>query len=83
MFAPLIWAPGAHPFCRCWLTVTKVEGQGGAPTTPTAAPNTVSVSYEANPADSVILYSLVPGQNLFHLPGSTEHRRAPRDRGLA
>ena len=27
MFAPLIWAPGAHPFCRCWLTVTKVEGQ--------------------------------------------------------
>ena len=27
MFAPLIWAPGAHPFCRCWLTVTKIEGQ--------------------------------------------------------
>ena len=27
MFAPLIYAPGAHPFCRCWLTVTKVEGQ--------------------------------------------------------
>jgi hypothetical protein len=27
MFAPLIWAPGAHLFCRCWLTATKVEGQ--------------------------------------------------------
>ena len=23
-FAPMIYAPGAHPFCRCWLTVTKV-----------------------------------------------------------
>jgi hypothetical protein len=27
MFAPLIFSPGAHPWCRCWLTVTKVEGQ--------------------------------------------------------
>ena len=26
-FAPFIYAPGAHPFCRCWLTVTKVEGE--------------------------------------------------------
>ena len=25
-FAPFIYAPGAHPFCRCWLTVTKTEG---------------------------------------------------------
>lgn len=25
-FAPMIFAPGAHPFCRCWLTVTKVAG---------------------------------------------------------
>ena len=22
-FAPFIYAPGAHPFCRCWLTATK------------------------------------------------------------
>lgn len=27
MFAPFIYAPGAHPFCRCWLTVTKYEGE--------------------------------------------------------
>ena len=26
MFAPFIYAPGAHPFCRCWLTVTRTEG---------------------------------------------------------
>jgi len=25
-FAPMIYTPGAHPFCRCWLTVTKVAG---------------------------------------------------------
>ena len=22
-FAPFIYAPGAHPYCRCWLTATK------------------------------------------------------------
>ena len=27
-FAPLIYAPGAHPACRCWLTVTKIAGRG-------------------------------------------------------
>ena len=26
-FAPLIYAPGAHPACRCWLTVTKIAGE--------------------------------------------------------
>ena len=26
-FAPLIFAPGAHPACRCWLTATKYEGE--------------------------------------------------------
>lgn len=26
-FAPFIYAPGAHPFCRCWLTATKYEGE--------------------------------------------------------
>jgi hypothetical protein len=25
-FAPMIFAPGAHPSCRCWLTVTKIAG---------------------------------------------------------
>jgi HK97 family phage portal protein len=24
-FAPMIWAPGAHPFCRCWLTASKFK----------------------------------------------------------
>jgi len=26
-FAPMIYAPGAHLFCRCWLTVTKLAGE--------------------------------------------------------
>jgi Phage portal protein len=26
-FAPMIYAPGAHPACRCWLTVTKIAGE--------------------------------------------------------
>ena len=26
-FAPFIYAPGAHPNCRCWLTVTKIAGE--------------------------------------------------------
>lgn len=26
-FAPMIYAPGAHPNCRCWLTATKLKGQ--------------------------------------------------------
>jgi hypothetical protein len=46
-----------------WFTLS------GAPTTPTAAPNTVSVSYEANPADSVILYSgVMDGSQAITLP---------------
>lgn len=24
-FAPMIYAPGAHPNCRCWLTATKLK----------------------------------------------------------
>ena len=30
-FAMMIYAPGAHPFCRCWLTATQVEGPDGEP----------------------------------------------------
>jgi hypothetical protein len=31
-FAPFIDAPGAHPFCRCWLTATKyAQEEDGAP----------------------------------------------------
>ncbi len=26
-FAPMIYAPGAHPECRCWLVATKFKGE--------------------------------------------------------